>query len=356
MTATQTTMMRALVLRGIGQIHPEFVNIPAVPAGWCLVRVAFCGVCGSDIPRIFTKGTYHFPTICGHEFSGTIESCGADVSGFAPGDQVAVFPLLWCGHCAACEKGQYVKCSDYDYLGSRRDGGFAEYVAAPARNLLRLPPGVSLEEAAMTEPASVALHALRRTQRSLVGEDVVIFGAGPIGLMVAQWARIMGARQVILFDVIKEKLTQAAELGFTLAFDSRRDDPIAHVQELTAGQGAAVCVDAAGVPPTLLAAMKCAARNGSVVLLGNPSADVTVPAPLLSQLMRQEVQLLGTWNSDYTLFDHHNDWRTVLTALAQRKLRLSPLVTHRVALDDALDVLTMMKQQSHFYSKVLIHP
>ncbi len=105
-----------------------------------LVRIGYCGVCGSDLPRTFSKGTYSFPTVCGHEFAGTIEKLGSDVdNAWKVGDRVAVFPLLWCGRCAACETGKYVQCYDYDYLGSRRDGAFAEYVVAPIRNLVRVP-------------------------------------------------------------------------------------------------------------------------------------------------------------------------------------------------------------------------
>ena len=159
-----------------------------------------------------------FPTVCGHEFAGIVDACGPGVDGFTPGDPVVVFPLLWCGTCSACEQGKYVQCRDYDYLGSRSDGAFAEYVVAPKANLIRVPQGVTLEEAAMTEPAAVALHAVRRAQTSLAGKTVAIFGAGPIGLMTAQWARIMGATTVFLFDIVAEKLALAKRLGFDEVF------------------------------------------------------------------------------------------------------------------------------------------
>ncbi|MGQ9589361.1 MAG: alcohol dehydrogenase catalytic domain-containing protein, partial [Planctomycetota bacterium] len=135
--------MDALVLHAVGDLRLERVARPAPRAGEALVRVAFCGVCGSDIPRIYEKGTYSFPLIPGHEFAGTVEAAGEGVGGFRPGDRVAVFPLVWCGHCAACERGRYAQCADYDYLGSRSDGAFAEYVVAPARNLVRVPDGLS---------------------------------------------------------------------------------------------------------------------------------------------------------------------------------------------------------------------
>lgn len=349
-------LMEALVLHGIGDLRLTQIPVPTVSEGQLRIRIGFCGVCGSDIPRIFAKGTYSFPTVCGHEFAGTVDKCGTGVDDLKKGDKVVVFPLIWCGKCAACESGKYVQCSDYDYLGSRSDGAFAEFVVAPKENIIRVPDGVTLEEAAQTEPAAVALHALRRVQESFVGKTFAIFGAGPIGLMVAQWARIMGATQVILFDIVPEKLELAQRLGFESVFNSRIEDPIDVVETQTDGKGAHVCIEAAGVPQTYVSALSSVRRGGSVVLLGNPIADVTLPASLISQLMRREVNLFGTWNSDYSVSGNDDDWRTVLQAMATGKLDLSPLITHKVSLANSTEVLHMMKDKSEFYAKVLIHP
>lgn len=356
MLAADENAMQGLVLHAVGDLRLEEMPRPGIAGDQVRVRVGFCGVCGSDIPRIFVKGTYHFPLVCGHEFAGVVHECGPDVEDLARGDRVVVFPLLWCGKCPACEQGKYVQCYDYDYLGSRSDGAFADYVVAPRRNLIRCPDGVSLEEAAMTEPASVALHALRRAGRCSVGESIAIFGAGPIGLMVAQWARAMGATQVLLFDIMTEKLALANELGFDMAFDSRKVDPAESIASATDGQGAHVCIDAAGVPQTLVQALTATRRGGRMVLLGNPSADVTLSTTLLSQTMRREVTLYGTWNSDYSASGSDDDWRTALDAMASGKLNLLPLISHLVPLSQATDVLHGMRDQDGFFCKVLIHP
>jgi len=348
--------MRALVLYAVGDLRYEQVPDPQPALGEVLIRVAYCGVCGSDIPRIFRKGTYRFPLICGHEFSGVVERCGEGVQAFQPGDRVTVFPLIWCGRCFACEKGRYVQCEAYDYLGSRRDGAFAEYVVAPQHNLLRVPEGVSLQEAAMTEPASVALHALRRAGGCQPGETVTIFGAGPIGLMVAQWARMMGASQIVLFDVVEKKLALARTLGFPHAYHSLRDAPEQVIPQLTDGLGAHLCIEAAGVPKTLLQTCWSARRGGRVVLLGNPCADVTLSTSLLSQLMRREIDVHGTWNSDYAVHSRDDDWHTTLDAMAHGGLQLMPLVTHRVPLREAKETLHAMHDGRGFHCKVLIHP
>ena len=231
--------MEALVLYGIGDLRLEQIPVPQLADGDVRVRIGFCGVCGSDIPRIFVKGTYRFPTVCGHEFAGVVDACGPGVDDFASGDPVVVFPLLWCGECPACEQGKYVQCHDYDYLGSRSDGAFAEYIVAPKENLIAVPAGVTLEEAAMTEPAAVALHAVRRANTTLAGKSVAIFGAGPIGLMTAQWARIMGAATVFLFDIVAEKLELAKQLGFDKVFNTTTETPVEVVNARTDGKGRA---------------------------------------------------------------------------------------------------------------------
>ena len=348
--------MNALVLHAVGDARFEKIPKPSVTPGEVLLRVEFCGVCGSDIPRTFVKGTYHFPTVCGHEFAGTVEACGEGVEGVEPGDRVVVFPLLWCGKCASCELGNFVQCSDYDYYGSRRDGAFAEYVSVPPRNLIPVPQGVSMEAASMTEPAAVALHALKRAGGAFVGETVVIFGAGPIGLMTAQFARMMGAGQIVLLDLIPEKLAMANKLGFDLAIDARRCNPVEKINQLTGGHGAEVCVEGAGVPVTLNQAISAARVGGRVVILGNPSTEVTLPAGLISQAMRRELDVLGTWNSSFSAAGNNDDWRAVLAAVASGAVELDCLVSHRAPLENSLDALVMMRDQSEFFAKVLVKP
>jgi len=260
--------MNALVLHAINDVRYEPVSMPEPRAGQVRIRVGFCGVCNSDIPRLFGKGPYSFPLVCGHEFAGVVESVGAGITKFVAGDRVAVFPLLWCGNCGSCERGLYAQCVNYSYLGSRTNGAFADYVVVPDKNLLRVSDKLSIEEAAMIEPAAVALHALRRAGGTSVGESVVIFGAGPIGLMVAQWARAMGAAKVILVDMVTEKLELASRLGIDHVIDLRKTDAVPAVEQLTGGLGADVCVDAAGAPQATVQAMRSARYGGRIVLLG----------------------------------------------------------------------------------------
>lgn len=348
--------MNALVLHAVNEARCEPISKPEPGPGQVRLQVGFCGVCNSDMARFFGKGPYSFPLVCGHEFAGIVDRVGPGVATFTPGDRVAVFPLLWCGNCGACERGQYTQCIDYDYLGSRSNGAFAEYVVSPARNLLRVADQVSLEEAAMIEPAAVALHALRRTGRTLVGSSVAVFGIGPIGLMVGQWARAMGAAKVLMIDLVAKKLELARSYRFEHVIDLRGAEPVAAIEKLTCGRGADVCVDAAGVPQATVQALCAANHGGAIVLLGNPTADVNLPAELISRLMRREVQIVGTWNSDYGALGESDDWHQALNAMASGMIDVKPLVTHCVPLEDAMDALQMMRDRTAFYCKVLVQP
>jgi len=348
--------MKCLPLKKIGLLEVEERPVPEPGPSEALVKVAYCGVCGSDIPRIFEKGTYKLPTVCGHEFAGTVEALGPECEGkgFKEGDHAAVFPLLWCGSCEACEEGRYVQCSNYDYYGSRRDGGFAEYVSIPLRNLVRVPSGVRLDEASMAEPAAVALHAVG-SAGSAVGKSAAVFGAGPIGLMAAQWLRASGAAKVAVFDVVPEKLKLAKKLGFELAFDGRHMAPPKRMESLSGGRGAEIAIDAAGVPSTLLQAMECAASGGDVVILGNPSAAVSMEPALISRLMRREVSLHGVWNSEYKVHGG-GEWTTALEAMAEGRLELKSLVSHVVSLEEAPETLRRMRERDGLFIKVLVKP
>lgn len=341
--------MRALALHGIGDLRLEDRPAPVPGVGQVLVRVTHCGVCGSDIPRIFEKGTYRFPTVPGHEFAGVVAAAGLGVETAQVGDRVAVFPLLWCGACAACEQGRYVQCSNYDYLGSRSDGGFADYVVAPVANLVPVPSGVPLLHAAMAEPAAVALHALGRAGRQMIGQVVIVMGAGPIGLMVAQCARIAGAARVLVFDVSPDALATARSLGFEEALDPRSASPTEVVP-----RGAGVVVDATGVPGALAQGVEALGDGGVGVLLGNPAGDLRLPAALWSRLMRREARLVGTWNSEYSRYGAGDDWRTALGLMCAGSLDVARLVTHCVPLECAESELRSIHERKSYHCKTMI--
>jgi L-iditol 2-dehydrogenase len=349
-----TATMSALVLHGLGDLRYEQVPIPEPRAGWALVRVAAVGVCGSDVPRIYAHGAYHYPLIPGHEAAGVVAALGdaADGAAIRVGDAVAIKPLIPCGKCVFCEIGAFGQCMDYGYIGSRRDGAMAEYVLAPTANLLPLPAGLDPVEAALCEPTGVALHAVRQGGVG-AGDVVAILGSGPIGMLVAQWARILGAEEIILVDVDEAKLALARRMWLGHTVNSRQTDPVAAVREIGRGLGADLVIEAAGVPATVNQALLLARPLGRVVIMGNPLADVTLPLASVSQILRKELVIRGTWNSSFAHLPT-DEWQVTLRYLADRRIDVKPLITHRLPLSRGVAALEMMRDRSEPYARVVL--
>ncbi|HQK95382.1 MAG TPA: galactitol-1-phosphate 5-dehydrogenase [Armatimonadota bacterium] len=346
--------MRACVLHAIGDLRAGEVSDPVPGPGQVRVRVAACGICGSDLPRVFEKGTYRFPLIPGHEMAGVVEKVGAGVARVAPGDRVAVFPLLPCGWCEPCRLGWLHLCDDYGYLGSRCDGGFAELVLAPEANLVPVPEGVSLEHAALTEPAAVARHALRRGGLAK-GETVWIVGAGTIGLVLAQWAHELGASQVFVSDVQKFKLDLARRWPGVLVCDAREHDAPGWVRDETHGRGADLVVEAVGMAVTAAQAIRGARKRGRVVLMGNPAGEMVLPQNDYALILRHELDVVGTWNSDRGA-GGEGDWAESLRAMCEGALDLDPIVTHRTPLEGVPSLMERMRRGEEPYVKAIVAP
>ena len=389
--------MKAALLYGIGDLRFEEVPLPQIKEGEALIKVKACGICGSDIPRVMEKGTYSFPLIPGHELSGEVAQIRGKISSlekeskgasFKNGDRVVAVPLLPCYRCPHCQVGEYNLCDNYNYLGSRCNGGFAEYVKVPRENLIKIPLGVSFEEAALTEPASVALHALRRAKME-TRDKVAILGTGPIGVLLAQWARIWGASEVYLVDVREEKLRVAQKYGFTEVINASKRDTVKSILEKTEQRGVDISIEAAGVPITFKQSIQIARKGGKVIFLGNMREEVTLSDELISSILRKELTMYGTWNSCFTLLENPegevgsretfgslddeddfsssssplplgerievrgNEWATTLYFMKTGKLKIKPLITHRFGLKQAKEAFQMMYKGEEFFNKVI---
>lgn len=342
--------MKACVLHAIGDLRYEEAPDPGPGPGMALVAIKACGVCGSDIPRVFEKGTYRFPTIPGHEMAGEVVAVGTGCEPEFVGKAVAVFPLIPCRRCVACEIGAYAQCADYNYLGSRCDGGFAEYVVAPEWNLQVVPEGIPYEWAAMTEPVAVAAHALRQAGLDL-GDSVAIFGAGPIGLMLGLWARIWGANRVLMVDIDDGKLAFARELGFHETCNPRNSDAVAWIRATTR-HGADVVVEASGSSAAFEQSMMAARTFGRVVLMGNPAGEMRLSQKAYWAILRNELKVMGTWNSAYSSLPR-NEWRLALDAMASGALNLAPLITHRVGLAELPEAMAAMRDRKLSGAKLM---
>lgn len=349
--------MKAYVLEGINQLEYKEIEKPSLSAGYVLVEVRAAGICNSDIARVFTTGTYHFPTIPGHEFSGKVVETFDDLDASWVGKRVGVFPLIPCQKCVSCLEQQYEMCSNYNYLGSRCDGGFAEYVAVPVWNLIELPEGVSYQEAAMLEPASVALHAVRRLIMDGVS-SVALFGLGTIGIIIAQWLHIYGVKTVIATghsgkhgEIMKQV---ASDTYIYLDASSTSKKSIAdEVLQLTNDLGVDAVLDCVATSDSLIDALACVRAGGQIVVVGNPKGDIEIDKNSYWKILRKQIRLTGTWNSSFT-HSRDDDWNTVLQESANGNLHLKELITHELSFDQLHHGLEIMKNKSEYRNKVMI--
>jgi len=347
-------MMEAAVLHAPGDIRHETTKIPALAPDDVLIEVKAAGNCGSDLHRIMVEGTYHFPCIPGHEFSGEIVETGENVEGIKAGDRVTAVPLIPCMRCAWCLQGQYNLCEDYDYVGSRSDGAFARYVRIPAMNVVKLPPAVDYEDGSMTDPAAVALHAVLRSGGIRTGETVVILGSGPIGMFAGQWARILGAGRVIGTDIVDDKLAVLGMIGFDAVINAKKEDVVQRILEETGGRGADLLVEVAGSVETHKQSLIAAGKRGRVVHIGRAYRDVLLPDSVYTQIFRKELTVFGSVNSNFSILDH--EWEKVVHFMASGQLRAKPLISHRLPLSELPDTFRKMYDKTMVYNKIIFHP
>lgn len=331
----------------------EEVACPQLKNGEVLVRVAAAGICGSDIPRIYQTGTYHFPTIPGHEFAGMVEEIGESVDSAWKGRRVGVFPLIPCYTCGPCRARQYEMCKNYGYLGSRQDGGFAEYVAVPVKNLIELPEEVSYEEAAMLEPMAVAVHAIRRAGVNK-SERIVVWGLGTIGLLVLMFLIESGHKNILAVGNKEFQRRMAVKLGLSEdAFcDCTTGETDQWILERTEEMGADVIFECVGRNETMVRALELAAPLGKIVAVGNPSSDMLLPKAVYWKILRRQLTVMGTWNSAF-LQEEQDDWHYVLGKLRDRRVVPEILISHRFTMEHLAEGFELMREKREAYGKVM---
>jgi L-iditol 2-dehydrogenase len=326
--------MKALVLYGPNDYRIENDwPLPRLPEGWALVKVSYAGICGSDIPRFFTTGSYHSPMIIGHEFSGVVAK--STPGRIAEGTPVAVLPIIPCGTCEGClTTGQPFHCDHYQFIGSRNDGGFAEYCAVKEENLFPLAEGQDLKVGAMIELFAVGLHVVRRS--GFKNGRSVVFGAGPIGLACAQWLRYLGS-EVTVVDVREYSLGIAKSLGLNAAgFDELGDE-----------KRFDFAYEASGATSALTRAALVTKDLGAVTVVGRNSGDTVFSSPVFEKLMRKELTLCGCWG--YNLAGEEALMRSFLESLDVR-----PIISHLIPLEQVPDALEKVVQAKSEYCKIMI--
>lgn len=354
--------MKAWLLHDIGNIQYEEVQRPGPGEGEALVAVKAAGICGSDIPRIYRDGAHKMPLIPGHEFSGQVTAVGSEADRAWLRKRVGVFPLIPCGSCIACQKKMYEMCRRYSYLGSRRNGGFAEYAAVPVENLIELPEDVTYEQAAVLEPMAVAVHAMRRVIIAQT-DRVAVCGLGTIGQLLVMFLLERGVEHILAIgnkDHQKETIL-ALGLPEDRFCDSRQENVRDWMDSHSDGAGADVFFECVGGNDTVTQAMELTAPGGQVCLVGNPQTDIALDKHTYWKLLRNQLRVTGTWNSSFFggadgEVCGSTDWGYALRMLEQKRIEPEKLISHRFDLAELDKGLRMMRDKSKDYLKVIVRP
>jgi L-iditol 2-dehydrogenase len=315
--------MRAARLHGVGDLRVQEIDQPAIGADdEVLIRIHACGICPSDL-RAYTGQRaphYNTPYTPGHEWAGEVVGAGDAVHGFAVGERVVPSWRVVCGECYYCIRGRHNYCQNLD---RRVRGGFAEYGVAPARSLLKIPAAVSYEQACFCEPLACCINGPQDTGIAF-GDDVVVIGAGPIGLTHVQLAKHAGAR-VFASDLIPERLAIAARVGADVCIDAAQGDPVEQVKAWTEGRGADAVIVAVGSPRAEQQALDMAGICGAV----NFFAGTYPPATLdLDPNLIHYKTLRLTGSHDYTPWH----FRTALRFIETGTVQVMPMVSHQLPL------------------------
>lgn len=328
-----TQLMQAAYWTGTEAITIRQVAVPAANSE-VRIKVAYGGICGTDMMIYLGKHPRaRAPLIMCHEFSGIIDQDAS--SQFAPGTPVVVNPLLMCGECYACRNGLPHVCARLGLVGIDRDGGFAEYVVVPANTVQPIPATLPLIEAALIEPLAVAVHAVRVSDLA-VGDETVILGAGPIGLMTAQVARLAGARRVWVSERSPRRIQIARDLGFAV-LDSSQVDVVQELLAATANTGFPVVFETAGVQATISDTCRLARPGGQILQVGMPK---TPPVVDYTQLLFREVRV-----TPIRVY-RQEDFTLAISLAAGGKLDLRQPVTHVLPLRSLKEAMELAHQAS----------
>jgi len=287
--------MKALLLSKNKHLEMTDLPVPRAEPGEVLVRVAACGICGSDVHGYDgSSGRRIPPIVMGHEAAGRIAAIGSGVTGFTEGDRVTFDSTVYCGTCGYCRRGEVNLCDNRQVLGVscadyRRAGAFAEFVAVPSRIVYRLPNNLSFEEAAMLEAVSVAIHAVSLAPLS-AGSTALVVGAGMIGLLIVQVLRAAGCSRILVTDIDSSRLKLAQDVGAHTVLSATLD-VARQVGELTRGAGVDAAIEAVGQGDSVKASIESVRKGGTVVLVGNIAPEVMVP---LQKIVTRQIRLQGS--------------------------------------------------------------
>lgn len=341
--------MKALVYEGPSVMNVREADIPVPGEGEALIRVAYSGICGSELSGFLGHNSLRKPPmIFGHEFSGTISALGegrAEMDGLAVGDRVTANPLVTCGRCEACLEGMQQLCANRKLLSAALPGSNAEYVKIPAAFVHKLPDGMSLRDAALTEPVACAVRAAELAHIR-PGDTALVVGMGPIGLLTLQALQQHGVGRTIAVDTNRDRLSIAKRLGASDILSPEEGEPLSRIRELTGGRGVDAALDAVGAAVTRRQCVQAARPGGRVVFTGLHEEESPLPVNLI---IRSEIKLTGAFAYSAMNF------RTALRWLAEGRVGLPEGVVEAPLADGAVWFDKLIRQAGSV-SKVLLRP
>ena len=338
--------MKAALLEGIEKLRMTEVRTPDCPDGGVLVKVGACGMCRTDMKAYYIgQRDLHLPRILGHEIAGTVVETGKEVNHVKIGDRVQVSPGLPCGSCSYCLKGLHQMCDTVQIIGFHYDGGFAEYVAVPANGVSHgvlniIPEHLSFQEAALTEPLACSV-SMQNAVRVGLNDVVVIFGAGPLGILNAKLARARGAGIIILIEINENRLATASDREFDFCINGVTEDPVKKVMEITKGTGVDVVIPCCPSAETFGKGISMLAKKGR---FGFFSGLIMNSSPLqadLNLIHYKELEVHGAYGCSA---DHN---RTAMELLTAGRIGVRDMITRTIALEDVpagLDMIVNMKE------------
>ncbi len=355
--ASIPTTMRAAVYRSVNDVRTETVQVPAIGPGEVLIRVAACGICGTDLKKIHT-GSHSAPRIFGHETAGTIAAIGDGVEEFAVGDRVMVFHHIPCGQCYYCRKKTFAQCPVYKRVGCTAGfepsgGGFAEYVRVMdwivRRGLVKIPDGVPFEQAAFVEPVNTCLKAIKNLALA-ADETVLVIGQGPIGIILAALAARTGAK-VLTSDLYPERHAIAAGYGLRHPIDAGREDVVAAAHAASEGRGADAVILAVGGNALIQTAMNAARPGGRILLFAQTQHGEATIDP--AAVCMDEKSLVGSYSASVEIQD---EGAQLVFEGYRKGLDLTRLISHRFSLERAAEAIEVASNPRGESMKIFIDP
>lgn len=337
--------MKQAIMTAPGEIEFRDVEKPSIKDNEILMQTKRIGVCGSDIHVFHGKHPYtSYPVVQGHEVSGVVAEVGSAVHGIAVGDKVTFTPQVVCGECYPCRNGMYHVCEKLKVMGFQTGGAAQDYFVLPEWNVFKLADDISLDHAAMIEPVSVGVHAVRRGG-DVTGKKVLVLGAGTIGNLVAQVAKAFGAAAVMITDVSDYKLAKAKECGIDFVINTANEDLNDALRRDFGPDRADLILECVGVQATATQAVECARKGTTVVIVGVFGEK---PVVNLGLVQDWELNLVGTAMYQKT------DYEAAIELVTSGKMHLDELFTHRFTFDEYLDAYHAIEASNGEYMKVMI--